>query len=1128
MKGSRNRRVGLVALLVALATALGGVSVATAGASTGRGAVRGRLGSVIVPVPPPSKKALHQAATDRRDQFVRPSVPSPSPAVSLPNAAWSPLGPAAIGPSALQGGGNFGTPNAGRVESPVTIPSGAHAGRIVIGTAGGGIFTSDDNGATWTARTDQTASLAIKGIAVDPSNPMHLIAGTGEAENCGDCYFGSGILSSSDGGTTWTLQDPGNVFFGLDVSQVAIDPSNSSHMFAATTGGLFVTTDGGATWATPTDPSYASNVDAIVTAVVIDPSTPATVYVASTDGNTAVAVAKSTDGGLTWAAASTGIPAAASGFAVLTALAIAPSSPTTLYASVGSTGPVAVYKTTNGAASWSQLTGTPDFTGQTYAYGSGNSEQGFYDNVIAVDPTNPSHVLAGGIAAIETTNGGATWTNTNGQNFFAGVNHDHPDHHGLAFGPDGKVLFGDDGGIYVYDPSSTSFTDLNGNLNDAQFYNGFNEVGGTLLAGMQDNASAQTTSSTISPWTALPGGDGGDSEITPNAPAERFITNGNMGLSITTDAFATTLNIITPPYGSAAFTPPFTLAPNTATPTSPTVYFGADGLYRTTNPTASSPTWTKVTTSPLGAADLVSAIAVSPTNPSVVYVGYQDGALQVSANAGATWTNLPPKPFTDTFITGISVDPTNQQAITVSVSYNNTRTRPGLPHVAQFSYTSSVGAGTWSVISGNLPGNAAVSRVVYDQGALIAATDQAVYGTTTPNGGSTTWSLIGTGLPNVQVQDLYVDPSTNDLYAVTHGRGAWKLPGVAPPAPVIISQVRGGAGGDNFVELYNRSSAPVSLAGWTLNFQTSGGSTGVLATLPSGASIAPNGYYLLADGAYSLTSYAAPDAPITAFANDDSIGLKNTAGVVQDGVRFGSEALYQEGSPLGTWPGSGQYAFVRKLAVTPTAHVGPPLNTGNNAADFVLVRPETPAVAGSALTAFEGSPGPHDTASQVIANPSIAVSLLCGANPNASPNRDVLAGGPVAGGMATRTLILRRTLTNQSATPITSLRFRVSDITTGQTPAPPAGQAVLRAVSSPATSVTGTSTGCTSAFPLTPMTLESPASANFDGGGLNASLTVPGVTAAQPLAAGASINVAFELGVVGAGSYRFYFNTEAK
>src|SRR5207244_4116485 len=148
---------------------------------------------------------------------------------------------------------------------------------------------------------DQQRSLAIGALAEAASNPDLLIAGTGEGNQCGDCYPGFGVLTSSDGGTTWSMQDPGGVFDGLHTSEVAIDPTNASRMFAATDGGLFVTTDGGASWAHPTDPSYAS-VNGNITAVVIDPSNPSIVYI----GGGAATVGKSTDGGVHWAAANTG------------------------------------------------------------------------------------------------------------------------------------------------------------------------------------------------------------------------------------------------------------------------------------------------------------------------------------------------------------------------------------------------------------------------------------------------------------------------------------------------------------------------------------------------------------------------------------------------------------------------------------------------------------------------------------------------------------------------------------------------------------------------------------------------------------------------------------------------------
>jgi hypothetical protein len=148
--------------------------------------------------------------------------------------------------------------------------------------------------------------------------------------------------------------------------------------------------------------------------------------------------------------------------------------------------------------------------------------------------------------------------------------------------------------------------------------------------------------------------------------------------------------------------------------------------------------------------------------------------VQVSTDGGLTFNALAPQPFSEQFITGLSVDPRNPHAITASVSYNDTRYFNGLPHVAQYSWTTTPGSGTWTVITGNLP-NHAVSRVVYDRGALIAATDAGVYGTSSPNGSSTVWRRVGSGFPNVQVQDLFVDAKNGNVYAITHGRGAWLL-----------------------------------------------------------------------------------------------------------------------------------------------------------------------------------------------------------------------------------------------------------------------------------------------------------------------------------------------------------------
>jgi hypothetical protein len=714
----------------------------------------------LLPIRPAPIHGLRQALADRPDPVSRAVVGKP--AASIPSGAWQPLGPAPIGPPFLAGGGFYGGVNSGRVTGLVVISAGALAGRVVVGTAGGGIWTSDDGGTVWTPRTDAVADLAIGSVTVDPSNANHLIAGTGEANQSGDCFPGAGILASTDGGTSWALQNPGGVFTGLDVAEVAIDPSDSNHQFAATNGGLYVTSNGGTSWAKPADPSYGS-VDGNITAVVIDPTTTANVYI----GGGAATVAKSADGGTTWGAANAGI--ASPGSFAFTALAMADSSPSTLYASIGSfNNAVAVYKSTSGASSWSHLTATPDFTGQAYAYGGGSGEQGWYDNVLAIDPTNANHVLAGGISLVETTTGGSSWGDVNGQSFFGGgTNKIHPDQHALAFAADGTVWVGDDGGMYHYTPSSGAVVNANGNLNITQFYYGFNEVGGALVAGSQDNGTATTSSSSLAAWTGVFSGDGGPSAITPNQPATQFI-QANQHLYVTTDGFASSLTDITPP-ALGLFTPPMIVVPNTGSPSSPTVFYGGPDLYRTTNPTSGSPTWTQVTA--VGSS-FVTAIAASPTNSQVVYVGFEDGTIEVSTDGGVTFSPVAAVSTPETFVTGLSVDPSNPDAVTASFSYNDTRYRIGLPHVQQYVWSASPGSGTWTTITGSgLP--AAVSRVVYDNGALVAATDAGVYATSAPAGSSTVWTAVGAGLPNVQVQDLYVDSS--GLYIVTHGRGAWLL-----------------------------------------------------------------------------------------------------------------------------------------------------------------------------------------------------------------------------------------------------------------------------------------------------------------------------------------------------------------
>ena len=710
----------------------------------------------------------------------------------LASTPWTSLGPT---PMSNGVGGDYAPPNSGRVDSLAVSTSGT----IFVGTAGGGMWSSTNNGASWTTTTDRVATgLAIGALAADPANSQIVYAGTGEANGCGDCFYGAGVLKSVDGGATWSVQNPGGVFTGADFASLIVDPHNDQVLYAGTSEGFFESSDGGATWAPPSG-SYAPGA---VSSVAIDPSTsPTTIYIATVGDGVQV----STDGGENFAATGTGLPPA-SKFGV-TALAIGtpsaafPAANQDLYAAVqlnGTTNPenqgdVVLCSSTNSGSTWIRLK-TPAYTNQSYSYGLGNSDQAWYDNTLAVDPANPSHVIAGGIALIESTDGGATWTNVNGGPFF-GVNVTHPDQHALLF-TNGKLLIGNDGGVYEY--NGTAVSNLNSNLDTGQFYEdlGVYANGTDLVGGLQDNGSV-TFDGTVR-WPEIIGGDGGYSAINPLDPNQQF-AEADEQLYATTDQW-TTSQVITPPqlyqgplpkYPGGPepalpsnFVPPMTVVPNPASVDAPTVYFGADNLYETTDPADSQPTWTQLTDH---ANSDVSAVAVAASDANDVYVGFDDGTLLVSTNATAavpTFSDI--SPGVADWITHIAVSPSNPGSIAVTFSNNNTQfvSEPPMVSVGAVALTGTPSA-SYTDITGNLPTGVASNSVVFDQGDLVVATDVGTFLTSAPDGASTSWSAAGTGLPNVQVIGLTVD-AAGDVYAATHGRGVWEIK--VPSAPVVTVQ----------------------------------------------------------------------------------------------------------------------------------------------------------------------------------------------------------------------------------------------------------------------------------------------------------------------------------------------------
>ncbi len=343
-----------------------------------------------------------------------------------------------------------GSPNvSGRVTALAVDATNASV--IYAGGADGGVWKTTNGGTSWSPLTDTQVSLAIGSIAIDPSNHNIIYAGTGEDNNNQDGYTGAGILKSTDGGTTWTnLPGPfvgpfGATTGGGSIGSLAVHPTNGQILLAGVTlsgnDGVFRSTDGGSTWT-----NVLGGAGFPATAVVFDPTNGNNAYAAigPSSGTSSNGVWGSKDGGVTW----TGLLTAGSAPAGRVALALAPSTPTTLYASVANATDgslYAMYKTTNSGTTWTQLTSIPNYC----------NPQCWYDMALAVAPNNASVVFAVGAyqyatssqtTVVRTTDGGTTWSILGGG--ANGVNV-HTDGHAVAYSSTAGIVYvGTDGGVW--------------------------------------------------------------------------------------------------------------------------------------------------------------------------------------------------------------------------------------------------------------------------------------------------------------------------------------------------------------------------------------------------------------------------------------------------------------------------------------------------------------------------------------------------------------------------------------------------------------------------------------------------------------------------------------------------------
>ncbi|MGB4803805.1 MAG: hypothetical protein WBV59_14185, partial [Anaerolineae bacterium] len=353
----------------------------------------------------------------------------------ISRGTWTWLGP-----------GNIG----GRVRAIVISPS--NSALMWAGSVSGGIWRSTNGGVSWGPVDDFMANLAVSTLVMNPSNNNIMYAGTGEGFYNADGIQGAGVFKSTNGGTAWSqLSATANADWYF-VNRLAISP-NGSALLAATSSGLWRSTDSGATW------SHRTTTRALD--VNFNPADNSKAIASGSDGSAWY----SNDGGVNWTAAA-GIPVL--DYLGRVEVTYAPSNPSWVYASV-SRNSGEIWRSTNGGQTYALVN-----TGNSYLGG-----QGWYDNIIWVDPTNANTLIVGGIDLWRSTNGGSSLTKIS--QWWSAPSSAHADHHAIVESPGFNggtnkiVFFGNDGGVYRADNvytvlGTTGWQELNNNLGITQFY----------------------------------------------------------------------------------------------------------------------------------------------------------------------------------------------------------------------------------------------------------------------------------------------------------------------------------------------------------------------------------------------------------------------------------------------------------------------------------------------------------------------------------------------------------------------------------------------------------------------------------------------------------------------------------
>lgn len=743
----------------------------------------------------PQYSTARRAALPSRAELAGKGISYAVDASSL--GSWSALGP-----------GNIG----GRTRALLIHPTSPQT--MYAAGVGGGIWKTTNGGANWAPLGDFLVNIAVSTLAMSPKNPDVLYAGTGEGYFNGDSLRGGGIFKTADGGATWT-QLAGTTSSDFHyVNKIVVSATRPSRLYAATRTGVWRSLNAGATWTRVLDVDalggcldLAIRTDRAADIVFASCGTfdQATVYrntAAHTNGAWKAVLRESGMG--------------------RTTLAIAPSNQNILYALATSIkagelqdGLLGVFRSSDGGATWkTQVTNESPrkldrmllsnpiigFLEECFGAEGGFLNQGWYDNVIAVDPKDPNRVWAGGIDLFRSDDAGKSWGLAS--YWWAQLDdgsylptYSHADQHVIAFHPryngtTNRTMFvGGDGGVYktrnaraatqkqiagICDPfaGEVEWESLNNGYGVTQFYHGLPYPDGTsYLGGTQDNGTIRGNDTDgTEGWAEIFGGDGAFVAIDPSNTDVLYASTPGLGLRKSTDGgltFAPSTSGITESPNNFLFVTPYVMDPSNPQ----RLWIGGSQLWRTNN---GAEDWTAA--SRIVASDefpIVSAIGVAPSDSNRVLAGTVEGYIHrnnaaLSATGNTRWQRTRPRQGWVSWLAYDPVDPT--------IAYATFSSFGGGAHV----WKSTDGGASWTALDGTGAGvlpDVPVNSIVIDpanRSHLYVGTDVGVFSSID---GGLTWMVENTGFANAPAWALAIqtgEGGARTLFAFTHGRGVWR------------------------------------------------------------------------------------------------------------------------------------------------------------------------------------------------------------------------------------------------------------------------------------------------------------------------------------------------------------------